>query len=152
MYRVKLKTTYGSYVLVDPDTKEEVEGGPFPPERLICLEDCPFEDPVNKDEPLWIHIRFNFKFSPQRWVLRRIVAESVTGMHRLVSQDGEHDDVVDLSQHSWYFVYAPNSDPGDEAPSDARKIDFVEADESSTATGSTEQDCWDDEDEEDNFD
>ena len=54
VYRVKLKTTYGSYVLMDPDTKEEVEGGPFPPERLICLEDCPFEDPVNKDDPLWI--------------------------------------------------------------------------------------------------
>ena len=78
-------------------------------------------------------------------MLRRIVAESVTGMHRLVSQDGEHDNIVDLSQHSWYFVYAPNSDPGDEASSsDTHKPDFVEADES-TAAGEMEQDIWDDE-------
>ena len=148
VYRVKLKTTYGSYVLIDPDTKEEVEGGPYPPERLICLEDCPFEDPVNKDDPLWIHIRFNHKGSPQRWVLRRIVAESVTGMHRLVSQDGEHDEIVDLAQHSWYFVYAPNSDPEDEASFPKHhKSDSVEPDES-TAAEEMEQDVWDDEDEE----
>ena len=52
---------------------------------------------------------------------------------------------MDLSQHSWYFVYAPNSDPGDEASSsDAHKPDFVEADES-TAAGEMEQDIWDDE-------
>ena len=74
IYRVKLMTTYGSYVLMDPDTEEILEGGPFPPERLICLEDCPFEEPMNKDEPLWIHIRFNRKGTPDRWVLRRISA------------------------------------------------------------------------------
>ena len=68
-------------------------------------------------------------------------------MHRLVSQDGSHDDVVDLSQHSWYFVYAPNSDPAEEASSsDTRKADFVEADDS-TAAGEMEQDCWDEDDE-----
>ena len=126
-----------------------MEGGPFPPERLICLEDCPFEDPLNKDDPLWIHIKFNKKGSPQRWVLRRIAAESTTGMHRLVSQDGEHDDIVDLSQHSWYFVYAPNSDPKEESSSssDVRKADSVGPDESTVV--SAEQDVWDeDEDEE----
>ena len=127
IYRVKLMTTYGSYVLIDPDTKKELEGGPFPPERLICFEDCPFEQPVNKDEPLWIHIRFNKKGSPQRWVLRRIAAESTTGMHRLVSRDGKHEDIVDLSQHSWYFVYEPTSDPkDDEDPVDFFRSESVE--------------------------
>ena len=134
-------TTYGSYVLMDPDTKEELEGGPFPPERLICIEDCPFEDPINKEDPLWIHTKFNFKGSPQRWVLRRIAAESISGMHRLVGQDGEHDDIVDLSQHSWYFVYEPKADPKDEDPSsDARKVDPVEPYES-TMVG-TDRDVW----------
>jgi len=66
LYRVRKETTFGSYVLMDPDTKEDVTGGPFPPERLICLEDCPFEEPLNKDEPLWIKIRFNYKGCPDR--------------------------------------------------------------------------------------
>ena len=65
-------------------------------------------------------------------------------MRRLVSQDREHDDIVDLSQHSWYFVYAPNSDPKDESSSsDTRKPDFAETDES-TAAGEVEQDIFDD--------
>ena len=54
--------------------------------------------------------------------------------------------LIDLSQHSWYFVYAPNSDPKDETSLDAKKADFVEPDESTTAV-ETEQDIWDDEDE-----
>ena len=66
-------------------------------------------------------------------------------MHRLVSQDGEHDDIVDLSQHSWYFVYAPNSDPKDATSSEAQKADFVERDESTAAADEEEQDIWDDE-------
>ena len=58
---------------------------------------------------------------------------------------------MDLSQHSWYFVYAPNSDPKDEASSsDTRKSDFVEADDS-TMADEMEQDIWDDEEDDTNW-
>ena len=68
-------------------------------------------------------------------------------MHRLVSQDGEHDDIVDLSQHSWYFVYEPNSDPKDEeSSSESRKVYPVEPYESTPA--GTEQDIWSEDEEE----
>jgi len=115
IYRVRIKLSYGSYELEDPDTKEKKEGGPFPPAMLICLEDCPFEEPLNREEALWVHIRFNYKGCPDRWVLRRIASQSATGMVRLVSLDEKEDDVVDLALHSWYFVYEPHGDPGHES-------------------------------------
>ena len=95
-------------MLIDPDTKEILKGGPSPPDLFICLEDCPFEEAMNKEEPLWIHIRFNYKGCPDRWVLRRIAFQSTTGMHRLISWDEKEDNIVDLSLHSWYFVYEPH--------------------------------------------
>ena len=62
-------------------------------------------------------------------------------MHRLISQDEEHDDIVDLSQHSWYFVYEPKADPKDEASSsDARKVEPLEPYES--ITEDTERDVF----------
>ena len=126
---------------MDPDTEEVLEGGPFPPERLSCFEDYPFEEPMNKDEPLWIHIRFNSKGTPDRWVLRRIAAQSTSGMHRLVSRDRKHDEIVDLSQHSWYFVYEPHGDPAhDDEDKDSRHVPQSKTDDSLASEG--EQDAF----------
>ena len=63
-------------------------------------------------------------------------------MHRLVSKDGQYDEIVDLSEHSWYFVYEPNDDPKPgEEEDESRKRYPVEEDES-TETG-TERDIFD---------
>ena len=34
LYRIKRETDFGSFILMDPDTKVELQSNPFPPERF----------------------------------------------------------------------------------------------------------------------
>ena len=53
MYRVKKMTQYGSYVLMDPDTEEVLEGGPH--SRRKCNGTMPSEAAVEKQAVVRAH-------------------------------------------------------------------------------------------------
>ena len=56
-------------------------------------------------------------------MLRKIASQSVTGMHRLVSKDKKCQEIVDLSQHCWYFTYGPNEDLVEDEPREVHPSD-----------------------------
>ena len=65
--------------------------------------------------PLWIDIKSNKPGRTHTWVPRRIITQSATGTVRLMSPDGQHQEVIDLGDYEWRWRSAPQNERTDEA-------------------------------------
>jgi hypothetical protein len=111
-WRIKKVVGEKSFILADPDTgsSETTFSQPVALSRLIAFEEVHIEEPLSKDSELYIEIKSNKPELSNKWLTRKLVSQSSTGKVRLVSLNGTHEDVVDLTEYEWRWTSAPRSD------------------------------------------
>jgi len=110
-YKVKKVVGSKSYILEDVDTgsTELSFSQPVALARLVPFDLCQLEAPINDDEELWIDIKSNQPGRTDRWLARRIVAQQSTGAVRLVSADGQQEEIIDLADYEWRWRALPRT-------------------------------------------